>query len=232
MAHAVTKAAPVIHFEAEINVQLSKRIPMSGDPRIPRGMTEPLAPAALSKGDLRTQLLAARRALDAPTRAAWDLAIGEQVVAWWRGHRSDTLGVYWPLRDEPNLHAAYAELARLGVRLLLPVVVEKHAALEFAEWQIGEAMVKDAMGVAVPAQLRMAAYPPALLVPCLGFNRQGYRLGYGGGFYDRTLARAPRPRTVGVAYACLQVEFAGDGHDVALDDIITEHRTPGSDPRV
>jgi 5,10-methenyltetrahydrofolate synthetase len=197
---------------------------MTSDPRIPRAMTEPLAPAALHKTELRKQLLAARRAIDAGTRAAWDHSIGEQVVAWWRGHQSDTIGVYWPLRDEPNLHAAYAELARLGVRLLLPVVVEKHAALEFAQWEIGEAMVKDAMGVAVPAGLRMAPYPTALLVPCLGFNPQGYRLGYGGGFYDRTLAREPRPRTVGVAYACQEVEFAGDGHDIALDAILTERR--------
>jgi 5,10-methenyltetrahydrofolate synthetase len=94
----------------------------------------------------------------------------------------------------------------LGARLLLPVVVQKDAALEFAEWRIGEAMVKDAMGVAVPAELRLqAAYPPALLVPCLGFNPQGYRLGYGGGFYDRTLARhEPRPQTLGIAYQCLR----------------------------
>ncbi len=178
----------------------------------------------MTKTDLRKQLLAARRALDADTRAAWDHAIGEQVLHWWRGHQCETLGVYWPLRDEPNLQAAYAELARLGVRLLLPVVLAKHTALEFTEWQIGETMVKDAMGVAVPAELRMAPYPPALLVPCLGFNRQGYRLGYGGGFYDRTLARTLRPKTVGVAYACLEVEFASDGHDIALDVILTERR--------
>ena len=131
--------------------------------------------------------------------------------------------MYWPLRDEPDLHAAYAELARLGARLLLPVVVAKDQALEFAEWRIGEAMVKDAMGVAVPAELRLqAAYPPALLVPCLGFNPQGYRLGYGGGFYDRTLARQPRPRTLGIAYSCLEAAFAGDAHDVALDRVLTE----------
>lgn len=188
-------------------------------------MTEPLAPAAAPadhKADLRRRLLAARRALDADTRAAWDRAIGERVVAWWRAGPVDTLGVYWPLRDEPQLQAAYGELARLGVRLLLPVVVRKHAALEFAQWRIGEAMVKDTMGVAVPADLRMAAYPPALLVPCLGFNAQGYRLGYGGGFYDRTLARAPRPATLGVAYGCLLAEFAGDAHDVALDRVVTE----------
>ncbi|MCP2007849.1 5,10-methenyltetrahydrofolate synthetase [Duganella sp. HSC-15S17] len=161
--------------------------------------------------------------MDATTRAAWDHAIGAQVVDWWKAAQPAALGVYWPLRDEPDLHAAYAELARLGARLLLPVVVEKHAALEFAEWRIGEAMVKDAMGVAVPAELRLQqATPPALLVPCLGFNPQGYRLGYGGGFYDRTLARSPRPQTLGIAYQCLRIRFDSDGHDVALDRIITE----------
>jgi len=196
---------------------------MTSDPRIPRAATEPPAPVALQKADLRKQLLTARRALDATTRAAWDHAIGAQVVDWWKAARPSALGVYWPLRDEPDLHAAYAELARLGARLLLPVVVEKHAALEFAEWRIGEPMVKDAMGVAVPADLRLQeTYPPALLVPCLGFSPQGYRLGYGGGFYDRTLARSPRPQTLGIAYQCLQVRFDSDGHDVALDRIVTE----------
>ncbi len=196
---------------------------MTSDPRIPRSATVSPAPAANGKADLRRQLLTARRALDATTRAAWDHAIGAQVVAWWKAAQPAALGVYWPLRDEPDLHPAYAELARLGARLLLPVVVARDQALEFAEWRIGEAMVKDAMGVAVPADLRLqAAYPPALLVPCLGFNPQGYRLGYGGGFYDRTLAREPRPQTLGIAYQCLQVPFARDDHDLALDRIVTE----------
>lgn len=193
---------------------------MTSMSRIPRSDAE----LPVRKADLRKQLLAARRTIDSATRAAWDHAIGEQVVAWWKAAQPAALGVYWPLRDEPDLHAAYAELERLGARLLLPVVVQKDAALEFADWRIGEEMVKDAMGVAVPAELRLqTAYPPALLVPCLGFNPLGYRLGYGGGFYDRTLARyEPRPQTLGIAYQCLQVPFDSDGHDVALDRIITE----------
>ena len=206
---------------------------MTSDPRITRSVTEPLAPPASQKADLRKQLLSARRALDVATRAGWDHAIGAQVVAWWKAAQPAALGVYWPLRDEPDLHPAYAELAQLGARLLLPVVVEKHAALEFTEWRIGEAMVKDAMGVAVPADLRLQPYPPALLVPCLGFSPQGYRLGYGGGFYDRTLSRAPRPQTLGIAYECLLVKFTGDSHDVALDRIITEdarHSRAGGNP--
>jgi 5,10-methenyltetrahydrofolate synthetase len=167
-------------------------------------------------------LLAERRAVPAETRAQWDRQLCANIVKWWEGSGVDALGVYWPLRDEPDLHAAYAELSRRGVRLLLPVVMQRDTALEFASWEIGEAMVKDGMGVAVPAHLRIEPYPPALLVPCLGFNSGGYRLGYGGGFYDRTLARDPRPATVGVAWSCLEVEFGVDNHDIALDIVITE----------
>ncbi|KQQ32810.1 5-formyltetrahydrofolate cyclo-ligase [Duganella sp. Leaf126] len=171
-------------------------------------------------------MLAARRAVDAPTRAQWDQAIGRQVVAWWRAARPATLGVYWPLRGEPDLAPAYAELAASGARLLLPVVVARDAALAFADWRLGEAMVRDGMGVAVPAELRLQDCPAAVLVPCLGFTGERYRLGYGGGFYDRTLARTPRPLTVGIAYAAMQVAFEADVHDVALDRIITEATPP------
>ena len=171
---------------------------------------------------MRDTLKARRRALAPADKAAWDQRIGARVLAWWQANPHASLAVYWPLAGEPDLGPAYAEMAAAGVRLALPVVVARHAALEFAEWLPGEPTVADRMGVAVPAELRMVARPPALLVPCLGFNAQGYRVGYGGGFYDRTLAREPRPATVGVAYRCLAAEFGSDEHDVALDRIITE----------
>lgn len=177
------------------------------------------------KAALRKALMVARAQLDPQQKAVWDAAICARVAAWWRAGlqgAGGTLGVYWPLRGEPDLAAAYAELAADGVRLALPVVVEREAALEFAEWTPGEALVRDQMGVAVPAALRMVDRPAALLVPCLGFNAQRYRLGYGGGFYDRTLEQHPRPVTAGVAYSCLQASFASAPHDVALDVVITE----------
>jgi 5,10-methenyltetrahydrofolate synthetase len=126
------------------------------------------------------------------------------------------------LSGEPDLSETYQMLAREGAALALPVVVQRHAALAFAAWTPGEAMVTDPMGVAVPADLRTVERPPALLVPCLGFNEERYRLGYGGGFYDRTLAAPPRPFTLGIAYACQQVRFGADEHDVPLDTVITE----------
>jgi 5-formyltetrahydrofolate cyclo-ligase len=178
--------------------------------------------AAVDKATLRKALLARRRALEPAQTAAWDAQIGARVLAWTRAHAPPTLGVYWALPGEVELAPVYAELARGGMRLALPVVLERHCALAFADWVPGEAMVKDRMGVAVPAQLRLVPRPGALLVPCLGFNAERFRLGYGGGFYDRTLAEAPRPLTAGVAYACLAAPFASAPHDVALDAILTE----------
>ncbi len=177
------------------------------------------------KAALRKSLAGLRGAIDERQKALWDAAIGARVLDWWRLEHAGVAGplaVYWPLRGEPDLSLAYAELVAGGVRLALPVVLARDAALGFAEWTPGESMVEDRMGVAVPAVLRMVERPPALLVPCLGFNQEGYRLGYGGGFYDRTLAAAPRPLTAGVAYACQRAAFAGAPHDVALDRVITE----------
>lgn len=174
-----------------------------------------------SKARLRKNLLEARAHLDAGTRAHWDRAIGAHIVAWWQGIRAPLLAVYWPLQGEPELSAAYCALRKLGVKLALPVVLKKDAPLVFASWEPGEAMATDGMGVAVPARL-CQVQPPAILIPCLGFNAQRFRLGYGGGFYDRTLATTPRPATVGVAYACMAAQFDSDSHDIALDKIATE----------
>ena len=195
---------------------------MNSDSRIPRGPATSPAPAGSAKAELRRQLSAARTALPGPTRAGWDQALGAHLLAWCGAGGWPQVAVCWALAGEPDLTPAYAALAARGVALLLPVVVEKHAALAFAHWLPGEAMVKDKMGVTVPAHLRLAPCPPALLVPCLGFSPARLRLGYGGGYYDRTLALAPRPATAGIAYACQRAAFAADPHDIALDVILTE----------
>lgn len=197
---------------------------MTGKPRIPcESVASPASPFPHNgKADLRRALRAARRALDPALKKEWDARICARVLAWRTARRIDALGVYWPLAGEPDLQPAYAELADAGVRLALPVVIARDAPLAFARWEPGEAMLTDQMGVAVPAALRLVERPGALLVPCLGFNTELYRLGYGGGYYDRTLEAAPRPLTVGVAYAASAAVFDGAAHDVALDLIITE----------
>lgn len=202
---------------------------MTGDPRIPRplsGLPDHAASvtddAKAAKTALRKALRTARGALDPAVKVQWDAHIGAQVVAWWRLRQMDTVGVYWPLAGEPDLRAAYAELALAGVRLALPVVMERNAPLAFTEWQPDEPMLADEMGIAVPATLRFVERPPALLIPCLGFNTENYRLGYGGGYYDRTLALLPRPLTLGIAYSNQEAQFGHGPHDVPLDVIVTE----------
>jgi 5,10-methenyltetrahydrofolate synthetase len=167
-------------------------------------------------------MAARRRAIDAAQKAGWDLRIGARLVEWARQQQVRALAAYWPIKGEPDLGPAFSELHLAGVALCLPVVFERDTPLAFAQWTPGEEMLTDGMGIAVPADLRMVDLPQALVIPCLAFNSAGFRLGYGGGFYDRTLEKTPRPLTVGVAYSLLQAEFPGAPHDVALDRIITE----------
>src|SRR5688572_5705474 len=98
------------------------------------------------KTDLRRSLLDARNATPPDMCTQCDLAIGSQVMAWWNRHRVARLGMYWPMRGEPDLRAIYAELAMQGVELSLPLVVGKDAPLRFAVWKPGDKLVKDAMG--------------------------------------------------------------------------------------
>jgi 5-formyltetrahydrofolate cyclo-ligase len=171
---------------------------------------------------LRRALLERRASLSPDVRRQWDAAIAAHLLAWFKAHPVNALGVYWPIRGEPDLRPLYAELATLGICLALPIVDAPDTPLRFVAWTPGDAMVKDAMSVSVPADTSKTVQPEALLIPCLGFNGQNVRLGYGGGFYDRTLAATPRPVTVGIAYSCMLAQFDGAPHDVPLDRIATE----------
>jgi 5-formyltetrahydrofolate cyclo-ligase len=194
-------------------------------PRIACGTPPPEPEQATEnrlKDLLRADLLARRKALDAGGRAISDELIGRRVLDWCAAHAIVSLGVYHPIRREPDLLAAYNALAARGVHLSLPVVVGKDAALEFRRWRPGDALAKDALGTLAPAADAPAVQPQALLVPCVGFTAAGLRLGYGGGFYDRTLAGPHRPLAVGVCYAFGLVEFDGEAHDMPLDLVLTD----------
>lgn len=173
------------------------------------------------KSALRRTLLSVRSAIDASARQRMDSSICNAVLAWWSTHPVPELGVYWPIRGEPDLRFAYAELAARGARLSLPVVIGKHAPLKFSAWTPDDALAQDELGLPIPAVLRWVL-PAALLIPCVGFNACRMRLGYGGGFYDQTLAGETRPLAIGIAYACGLTVFEADPHDVPLDRVITE----------
>lgn len=175
----------------------------------------------VDKAALRRTLLALRNAMPPQEKEEADAAIAAGVRHWLSDKSVAILGVYWPLRGEPDLRPLYEELRAQGIRLALPVVVQSGAPLLYAAWMPGDALEKDAGGVPAPVS-REAVDPDCLLVPCVGFTAGNLRLGYGGGFYDRTLAARPGVRAAGIAYRRTASEFPAGPHDLALDAIITE----------
>jgi 5-formyltetrahydrofolate cyclo-ligase len=176
----------------------------------------------MEKHQLRKKLLAMRKAMP-PEEKAWrDKAIGERLLAWLEVNPAASIGVYWPTQGEPDLTAIYPMLAARGAQLALPVVLRRDTPLVFHAWRPRDALVADVHGVMVPVERGAAVQPELLVVPCVGFNAHGYRLGYGGGYYDRTLAVKAPPRTVGIAYAICEAVFEVGTHDVKIGTIIAE----------
>lgn len=130
---------------------------------------------------------------------------------------------YWPFKAEIDLRHLVRDFLALGAEAALPVVVEKRQPLEFWAWRPRMKLARGIWNIPVPAEPN-AVRPAALLVPLLGFDAAGYRLGYGGGYYDRTLATMnPRPLTIGVGYEFGRLKtIYPQSHDIPLDAIVTE----------
>jgi 5,10-methenyltetrahydrofolate synthetase len=172
---------------------------------------------------LRRQLQAERQALH--DRHQRSVHLQEVLRVWLVGRAETSIGAYWPIKGEFDaLPALYRwSEAEGGRRIGLPVIERQTQHLRFHVWYPGCPMEEDAYGIPKPKDTEAFA-PQLLLVPCVGFGKGGLRLGYGGGFYDRTLATlVPRPVTVGLAYAHAFVPWLeAEPHDVPLDAILTE----------
>lgn len=133
---------------------------------------------------------------------------------------------YYPIADEIDVRPLLRRLRDEGHPIALPRVVRTGMSLTFAEWGEGDDLVAGPLGTQQPAESAAAAYPTAVLVPMLAFDRSGYRLGYGGGYYDRTLAALRRERAItaiGVAFAAQEVVSVPHGeYDQRLDWVVTE----------
>ena len=149
-------------------------------------------------------------------------ALADQVLTRCRPPPGATIAGFWPMGDEVDIRPLLHALHALGHVLLLPVTPPRGQALLFRRWAPGSAMEPGRFGTQHPAATE-AATPDTLLVPLLAFDLRGHRLGYGGGYYDRTLAALPHAFRLGVAYAAQQVPAVPAGpHDVTLHTIATE----------
>ncbi|SUA79249.1 5-formyltetrahydrofolate cyclo-ligase family protein [Pandoraea pnomenusa] len=182
------------------------------------------APAGAAKAALRKALLAARSTLAG--RAARDAALAARLAAELRARAPRCVGFYWPIRaefDARDVVSAWLAQAPTASLAALPIVTAPSAPLVFHRWTPDTPMTEGRYGIAVPRDTEVVV-PDLLLVPCVGFTRSGLRLGYGGGFYDRTLhSLVPAPHTLGIAYDALEIErLDAEAHDLALDAIVTE----------
>jgi len=131
---------------------------------------------------------------------------------------------YFPMRDEADPRTLMSALSERGHPLALPCVTAGEP-LAFRAWQMGDPMHANprAFNIAEPLATAPLVTPGAVLVPMLAFDADGYRLGYGGAYYDRTLAGLPNARAIGVAYAGQEVlSLPRDTHDHPLDMIVME----------
>ncbi len=174
----------------------------------------------------RLELKARFRAMRPARKRRADVSISERIRDLIKENASPgtVIGGYWPIKGEVNLSILFRELDRKGYQCALPVVVEKNKPVEFWRWMTGMPMNRGIWDIPVPAT-RDCIVPKIIIVPLVGFDDLCFRLGNGGGYYDRTLAAfSLKPFCIGVGYSIVHVPtIYPQEHDVPMDFIVTEN---------
>lgn len=181
----------------------------------------PDGPAAERRA-LRAALLERRAAL--PQRAQLDARIEAELTALLDWLPVRCLGFYWPIQHEFDARGLVAHwlAGGPGRDAALPSVSGPGVPLDFHRWTPDTPMREGRYGIPVPDGTA-AVTPDALLIPCVGFNAEKFRLGYGGGFYDRTLAALPgKPVAIGIGYEGCRIALTPAAHDIPMDWMVTE----------
>lgn len=171
----------------------------------------------------RVELIARRATVPVDERREWNRRITALLEAAFPLLGAMTLGFCWPYKGEFDARFAIRHFRALGACAALPAVVAKSGPLQFRKWWPGAPLVPGVYDIPVPDGTEIVV-PDAAIVPMAGFDEQGYRLGYGGGYFDRTLAAAaPRPLAIGVSFEFARLPtIYPQPHDVAMDFIVTE----------
>jgi 5-formyltetrahydrofolate cyclo-ligase len=181
----------------------------------------------MDKPSLRQLALANRQALPAVEAAR----MAQSVARHFSDHpilsEADDVAGYAAMRQEMDVFPILASLTLRGRRTALPRIAGRDASLTFHRWRAGEALVNHPLGMKEPTPDAPPLAPALVLVPLLAFDRSGHRLGYGGGYYDRTIAKLRQmpnpPLIIGVGYDFQEVpKLPAEAHDVKLDGILTE----------
>jgi len=171
----------------------------------------------------RTRLIAARTALDAATLEHFRLRIDAHLERAFPGLAAAKLALCWPIKGEYDARHLARTLRERGALTALPVVVAPKQPLIFREWHPGVELAHGPLDIPYPANSAVVV-PNAVLLPMNGWDPAGYRLGYGGGFFDRTLASLPKkPAVIGVTYEMAKMEtIQPQGWDIPVDWLVTE----------
>lgn len=137
---------------------------------------------------------------------------------------ADVVAAYWRIRDELDCQPILVRLMDSFQPVVLPVVQGPDQPLDLRIWEQGTPLYEAGFGTLAPSEQAPRAEPDLVLMPLLGFDSKGTRLGYGGGYYDRTLATLRKtPKLIGLAFATQEFDMIPrDSHDVPLDAVITE----------
>ncbi len=169
----------------------------------------------------RERLIAARLAIPADARAQMSARIAAGLDAAIGDVAGRTVSFYWPFRGEPDLRPWAETVNARGGRTALPIVVEKGRPLVFRVWKQGDPLEKGVWNIPIPAQGE-PVLPDVVIAPVVGVDPDKYRLGYGGGFFDRTLAAMPRkPLVIGVGYEMQRIPtIYPQAHDVPMGQVV------------
>lgn len=181
------------------------------------------------KAALRAQALARRDALEIDDRLIWDEAICERTLALLDeaaaplrdGSASAIVSAYWPMGSEADPRPILEALHARDVALCLPAIIDRR--MIFRRWAPWEPIAPGGFGTLVPEAHRPEVTPTIVLAPLLAFDRRGYRIGYGKGYYDAKLAELGPVVSIGLAYGAQEIDAVpAEPHDRALDWIVTE----------
>ncbi|HVY52106.1 MAG TPA: 5-formyltetrahydrofolate cyclo-ligase [Devosia sp.] len=177
-----------------------------------------------AKAALRLRARATRAAILNSSRASAARAVADHFFRAVPLRPSDIVAGYWRIKDEMDCQPILIRLMDTFQPVCLPVVLGEDQPLALRLWEQGAPLYEAGFGTLAPSELAPQVEPDVIIMPLLGFDGRGTRLGYGGGYYDRTLERlSKKPRLVGIAFAAQELDaIPHEPHDFPLDVIVTE----------